>query len=537
MTHIFFGLTQEENKTEELKKRILKGIFITTIIALIPFVVLSYLRSEVVGHLTLIFWEELIMLFVMIFFVYDKTISYKVKSNIYQAAVLIITTTGLYYFGLLSSAKIVFLFISLLSVTYLNLRWGIVYLIIISVCFVGIGYLYVNGFIVSGLGEKGFTSNYMNWVQDGFTLLFVIVSSGLITGLLLKGYKTEVRNLRKSEKVLFQTIQQLPLSTILVDDNLEVIYSNTKFKERTGLSIEKGMDIFQLFNILKPSYVMGRKENQEILKKDLLEIFSKGVIPPIKEITYLDKNKIQRWSEVHINMVEGDLMLLMFVDVTDRKQKRKEIIEAMVNAEENERGRMAKELHDGLGPLVSTSKIYAQSLSKITDKAKKEEYVARLVQILDDTLNEVRNISNNISPHILRNYGLKDAVQSFIDKLKPVSDIQFQIKYDANIQLSQTFEFTIYRTLVEMVNNSIKYAQAQNISIFFTKLNEFVEIRYTDDGQGFDLEKQKNKGFGLTNMESRIVNLGASYEFNTSPGNGVEVIIKIQCNGTENCIG
>ena len=267
-------------------------------------------------------------------------------------------------------------------------------------------------------------------------------------------------------------------------------------------------------------------------RPDIKKVFEQKIIPPVREYYFYSKSRERKIIEIHHNIINDNLALVMFVDVTQKRTQQREIIEAIVNTEENERSRMAKELHDGLGPLVSTAKIYAHTLNSNTEDQDVKEKGKRLIELLDESITEIRSISNNISPHILRNYGLKDAMMSFIEKLIPISDIEFHLSFDDNFPLSKHYEFTIYRTLVEMINNSIKYAEAKNISIKFNNLHTHLIFTYEDDGKGFDLEEKRGSGFGLLNMESRIVNMGGSYVFKTTPGQGVKATIKI--NYTDN---
>ncbi len=534
MTHIFSEPFLLINKPEDIKVKILNILFIISAIGLIPISTIAYFRSSLGTSNLMLFVLDIVLFFVILFLIFSTKIPYKTKSIVFLTSTMIISISSFYISGIYAGGKYVFLFISVLSAIYLSVRWNIILNSMILISVIVTAYLYITGFQTNVLSSKDFSNSIVSWVNEGLVLFFVMFCCWVIIRILLNGYKKEVINLRTSEQTLFQTIEKLPITTLILNEKLKVIYGNSQFSEESGLDNFVGLEISELINKLYPdktSYNINLSESLNKLKR----IFAFGEHPPMAEVKYFDIKGKQRWSEVHYNLTAPNMLLLMFVDITDKKIKQREVIEAMVNAEENEKSRMAKELHDGIGPLISTAKIYAHSLKGIEDPNEKQDYAKRLIELLDETLNEVRSISNNISPHILRNYGLNDAIKSFIDKIKPVTSINFHTEICDKIKISNTFEFTIYRTIVEMVNNSIKHANANNIYIIFKISESCIEVNYKDDGVGFDLKEVKGKGFGLLNMESRMLTLGADYKYYTSPGEGVNVIINIPCNGTKNC--
>jgi len=533
MTHLFYGLSHPENKPELIKNKIIHRVFLVSLLALIPLLVIVYLRYLKIGGSPAIIFADFFVLLILIAFSFSKKLSIKLKTIIYLCLLLMLSLSGIYNFGYFASVRYVFLLIAVLGVTYLNSKWSIIYFTVTLVSYVVIAWSYISGLKGYNFDTNSLLNSSEVWIIEGVTLFSITIVIGIIVGSIFDGYKKEVQNLRRSEHVLYQTIQRLPLSTLIINRNLDVIYINTTFMERTGLDSCEGLSAFDIIKKLYPSENMVDKGVVELLPK-IQDAFDTKVFPPVIEVYFYTLKGEKKWSEIHYNLADDDMALIMFVDITDKKLKQKEVIEAMVNAEENEKSRMAKELHDGIGPLVSTAKIYAHSLKTIQDEKKRMEHANRLLEILDETMHEVRTMSNSISPHILRNYGLKEAIQSFIDKLIPVTKIKFEIEFDDSIELTQTFQFTVYRTLVEMVNNSIKYADAKTISIIFKKYDEMIEVSYSDDGVGFEMKEKLGEGFGLLNMQSRIESLGASYHFYTSPGNGVKVSIKIQSNDSKN---
>ncbi|MBK3518981.1 PAS domain S-box protein [Carboxylicivirga marina] len=220
-------------------------------------------------------------------------------------------------------------------------------------------------------------------------------------------------------------------------------------------------------------------------------------------------------------------------DLTEQKNVDKRIYSTMVKSEEKERERYAKELHDGLGPLLSTGLIYVDTIFNESDNEQLKEYAQRAHSILIDSTNTVKEISNNLSPVILNEYGITQAIRSFIEKIKNATHINFSITDTLTQRFPEIIEFTIYRTLVELVNNAIKYSNAKHVKIGFSMKHQLLEVTYSDDGVGFDLLKIKdaNQGFGLLNLENRIRKISGKYKYRTAPGKGVEVKIKLKTKG------
>jgi PAS domain S-box-containing protein len=239
------------------------------------------------------------------------------------------------------------------------------------------------------------------------------------------------------------------------------------------------------------------------------------------------------------NTVMGNenIFIVSYSDVTATlraerrlKEAEEEIYNAIISSEEKERARYAKELHDGLGPILSTSLIYLHTLKDEEDSAKQSEYIDRTYALLEEATQSIREISSNLSPDILKKYGLIQAVRSFIERLQEVSKVNFKIKSNITTDFKEIIAFTLYRTLIELINNSIKHADAAKIVISFDQSPEGIRISYSDDGSGFDYKKVKksNKGFGLTNLEGRIQKIGGKYKFTSKKGKGTQVLIKLQ---------
>ncbi len=236
------------------------------------------------------------------------------------------------------------------------------------------------------------------------------------------------------------------------------------------------------------------------------------------------------WKSFEINgdsiRFQNDTALLLIMrDTTERRETEKKILQAVIQTEESERRKFAQELHDGIGPLLSTAKLYLQWLRKPDSKIDIESALNKIEETLEETIGSVREVSNNLSPNALVNLGLEAAIKSILDRIK-VSDINCKLSVELDTRLHINLESTIYRILGECINNTLKHAQAQNLSIDITQTAKSIDVRYQDDGNGFDVEKTlaAARGNGLANMQNRVISLGGSFLINSEPNEGTVII-------------
>lgn len=213
-------------------------------------------------------------------------------------------------------------------------------------------------------------------------------------------------------------------------------------------------------------------------------------------------------------------LLLWFIYRQRQKRKNQEIItlkreyqikslEALIEGEEKERFRIAKELHDGVNGDLSTIKYKLSSLLEMNNKVIKEA-----ITMIDDSCKQVRAISHNLVPPSLENFSLAEATETYCHTMDAVTAVSINFQaIGEEIPLSKNIEINIFRIIQELVNNSIKHAEAEEINIQVSFQNNLLQITVEDDGKGFDKTKVAEKGIGLSNIESRIKYLNATVDF------------------------
>ena len=212
-----------------------------------------------------------------------------------------------------------------------------------------------------------------------------------------------------------------------------------------------------------------------------------------------------------------------------KNRSRKNIVKAIILTEEKERTYFSKELHDGLGPLLSTIKLYLEWSKEANNRQSREEIVGKAEEIIEDSIRTVKEISNKLSPHILINFGLCSAIKSFVDKLQDTSSIKIEFDCKTHRRLGSEIEAAIYRAVIECINNTLKYSEAKNIRIILYDMDNQLQLRYTDDGIGFDIKETiaMKKGLGLFNLQNRIQTIGGKIKMLSKPGKGVDYRIVV----------
>ena len=216
-------------------------------------------------------------------------------------------------------------------------------------------------------------------------------------------------------------------------------------------------------------------------------------------------------------------------DISERKEFEQSKLNAIIETEEQERLRLAGDLHDEVGPLLSSLNMYLSLIAR-EQTQNKVEILENMGGILKDTIRSVREISNNISPHTLNNYGLIAAINAFTDQGKNLLDF----KFDQNLgekRLPKVIEIMCYRIIKELYNNTLKYANAKNVWLRIELIENSLHLNYKDDGDGFDFDstiKSGKTGIGLLNILNRLKTLKANYEFDSKKGKGFSFSMNVR---------
>ncbi len=259
------------------------------------------------------------------------------------------------------------------------------------------------------------------------------------------------------------------------------------------------------------SLLLKLKSNEKIpfielkrSRKDGKEIYIRAAITSIID----ESGKLER-------------IIAIIEDITERKKFEQKLFETILETEENERRRFAGDLHDELGPQLATLRIYISSLYKRIKDSEQVSILDEMSEMIKKSIANVREISNNLSPHVLENYGLSAAINAEAESKRTFISIKINDSLNS-LRFDKTIETVYYRITKELLNNTIKYANATIVEINLNYRNNLLEYTYNDNGQGFNYQNtiNENKGIGLLNIQSRIKSINGSCTIESSIGRG-----------------
>jgi len=198
--------------------------------------------------------------------------------------------------------------------------------------------------------------------------------------------------------------------------------------------------------------------------------------------------------------------------------------QALLDGETAERSRLARDLHDGLGGILSVIKLNLKDMKRVTDENNPDSIrFSKALKMLDQGIVELRRVAHHMMPESLLHSGLRVSIEDFC---RSVPGAQFQY-IGEEVRLDSHLEVLIYRCVYELVNNAIKYAEATHINVQLLVDNSIISLTVQDNGIGFEPESIA-KGSGLENLRARVSTYNGNINVYSSPGNGTEVTIEIE---------
>jgi signal transduction histidine kinase len=277
---------------------------------------------------------------------------------------------------------------------------------------------------------------------------------------------------------------------------------------------------------LEKKYESEKKDKQIILQKSQLQkrrilnytlIGSAAILLIISLLFFRNYKQKQRLQQQRISELE--------------KEKHLTATEAVLKGEEQERTRLAKDLHDGLGGMLSGIKYSFQTMKgNLVMTPDNAQAFERSMDMLDSSIKEMRRVAHNMMPEALVKFGLDTALKDFCNDINQSGAIRatYQSIGLENAVIEQTTAVTIYRIVQELINNTMKHAAAKTAIVQVSKTNGAISITVEDDGKGFNpVILQRTKGIGWSNIHSRVEYLKGKLDVQSEPGKGTSVHIEL----------
>ncbi|TND08468.1 MAG: signal transduction histidine kinase [Bacteroidetes bacterium] len=329
-------------------------------------------------------------------------------------------------------------------------------------------------------------------------------------------------------------------------ENIKEAYYNLSDAFSKQGNADSALFYYKRFSLLKDSLVNeqsireidGMVIQHEVEKKDReIELLNKK--NELKETETRKKDQARNFIIGIIVLVSGILFLLYNKYRLNKENKlqqqvnrqQNELFNSVVTTQEKERKRIAEDLHDGLGSILSTAKLNLELMEKENLELNPEQlqkYQSAL-HLLDEALVELRHVSHHIMPATLSKLGLLAALQNLFDRISSFSGMQVSfITHDYDSRPDEHVEISIYHIILELMNNIVRHADAKEATVQLIRFPGYVNITVEDNGKGFDMEQAKNKrGIGLSNIISRVNYLSGKIDIDSAPGSGTTVIIDI----------
>lgn len=340
------------------------------------------------------------------------------------------------------------------------------------------------------------------------------------------------RQIRRNEEIyrLFLENFQGIAFRLNFDFKLDFIYGEVF--ELTGYTIQEFYEGIPKFR--KVVHPEDRTAIIEALKRLRKESNAKTTV----ECRILHKNGSTKYIRAYLQTIldhEGKSRHFQgaLFDKTDYYDLQDKVINSIIETEDRERQRFAEDLHDELGPLLSSVRIYInliQSKGPLQEK-ERSELIDFAKQLLDEAVLQTRSISYNLMPEVLNQYGIISSIKSYCSRANIANKMNIVIHTDGmdeDARFDSNVEIALYRVAKELIHNSLKHSEASNIRLRFFIHNHLPALEYSDDGQGFDLKQKMESGttLGIRNIFHRIQSVNGTVNFVSSPNRGVKVLIK-----------
>lgn len=375
---------------------------------------------------------------------------------------------------------------------------------------------------ITGAGSEEIAGDFLRLGAEDYVIkdlgfLNKIENSILRT---LKSFSNK-KIIEEQQKVITQNEERYRMIFENIQDVYLVIDQHYHIKEISP-SIEQILHIPFYMLINQPVfYILNNKKQWKIAFKTLLE---KGILLNHEiELCNKAKNKYAT-CQINAKLVEingSKCAVITLRDISEIKQLQKELLNIVAITEEKERRKISENLHDIVAPLFATSKIYfSRAFEKNKDEKERQELYNEGIKLLDEGIQNLREISSELISQVLNQFGLEKALMQFINKHSKIKDTKIYFNFNTKEnRFKPALENLIYRTTTELIHNSLKHSYASTIKIEIVQKENTLVILFQDDGIGFNYDKEVIKEKlsvnkqGLFSITYRIKMFSGSIEF------------------------
>lgn len=320
----------------------------------------------------------------------------------------------------------------------------------------------------------------------------------------------------KAEQLFRELLDATATATYRLDEVKLTLYQNLGITNTRMGRYERAVGYYDTAILLRDSFYAADNASALAKTETLYEMAKKDKLLAAQQIKLANQ---KTW----IIGISGSALILLGLTVGLLKRKRHkeqmEHLKAVMQGEQQERKRLARELHDGVGGMLAAIKMNVSAIQQPEQKNDERNWQS-IMQLVDDTAEEVRKTSHSLMPDILHKYPFPEAIRVYCDQVNKANGMQIDLQFlTAYPKQSPAFELALYRILQELLQNIIKHAQAQHATIQFRLQDDALHITVEDDGQGFEPDRII-EGLGLQNIRSRVAALQGRIEIESTLNKG-----------------
>ncbi|HEY1022807.1 MAG TPA: ATP-binding protein, partial [Flavisolibacter sp.] len=222
---------------------------------------------------------------------------------------------------------------------------------------------------------------------------------------------------------------------------------------------------------------------------------------------------------------------------TLQQEKELHLLQAVMQGEEKERSRIAKDLHDGVAGMLAAVKMHFNSMALHVGGVLQSEGYRQGIVLLDEASQEVRKTSHNLMPEVLLQHGLDEAIHRYCNNI--TNSNKLRVQYDAIGEMGRfvdSFELSVYRIVQELLNNIVKHAKASEAIVQLSCQNHLLAITIEDNGIGIAKDAAQKDGIGLKSLKSRVKAMNGRLEFDSVSGQGLNAYLEFETAGLEKVV-
>ncbi len=466
---------------------------------------------------------------------YDKTLEYYFKSldfkdkmppnaiaSVYGNISLVYKEQGLYEEALTYSFE------------SLELRKEIGYIRGMGICYDGIGSIYLK------MNQLDSAATYYNLANN------IYRNVGDIHGLCMSlgGIGNVLFAQGKFEEAKNMYLEALPMAEeeglLVIQRDLYLALANVYEAQN---NYNEALQARKKYEIAKDSIINEETNNRISELITQFETTQKEQQLKLNQIEIERQQEINRFQIMGFGGIVAFLLLAGFLYFSRSRIKAKAELQeaiareqkirfkAVIDAQEQERKRVAQDLHDGLGQLLSTARLNVSALedSLDPDDSESDKIWLNALSLIDESVQEVRNVSHNMMPSALIRLGLVAALREQVAKINRAGKIAVTLDVEGmDTRLDEAVEITLYRVVQEVMNNAIKHSNAKEIVVRIARANGKLEVSIKDDGTGLDLQLiKRSTGIGWKNIYSRVELINGVIDMNSSPGAGTNIQVMV----------